>query len=419
MASPFPDPADDWLALQGDVLDEPAATGLSIVSAFVAVCALAWLIHFSLSELNPDWGAYLAMYDSGGAWLTEAGRDPAFIAFVAFAHTLLGGDGYEAWRAWLAVWFVVFSFLLAYGKVVPSPTMLEGRTAELSLWAIAIALTHLGCTRFTIQIREGLAISIALVGLGLLIRHHGAWTLQPTSAPDAEEDAASPLASGLGWALLGVACLMHLATASLLVIALAARWVAAAQASDADPQAAPDGDSTDSGTHAMDDRVGLLWTLAVGATLVAVFELGTGGVLETVALDTAGDRFAIQREVTLQVVGLWALYGVLCLVLLREAGAQAAALGQTLLATFMRVLAGPALMTVYALVLACLVLDVSTLVMTNFIRLLHMLLAVLLVMLALSGARAWLIFLAGALLIADQGRSIVQSISLTFGIDLL
>jgi hypothetical protein len=211
---------------------------------------------------------------------------------------------------------------------------------------------------------------------------------------------------------------MHLATASILVIALAARWVAADQGdATLDGQAAAD--LSDSGQEGMADRISALWALAFGGLLIAVLELGTGGLLETVALDTAGDRFAVQREVTLEVVGLWALYGIVCFLLQRESRAQATALGQTLTAAFLRVLAGPALMGVYALVIACLALDVSTLVMTNFIRLLHLLLAVLLVMLALSGARAWLVCLAGAFLIADQVRSIVQSISLTFGVDLL
>jgi len=418
VASPFPDPADDLPALQHDAVDEPAVPGLSMAGAIVAVCALAWLIHFSLSELNPDWGAYQVMYDSGGAWLAEAGRDPAFITFVAFSYTVLGGDGYEAWRTWLAAWFVLFSFLVACGKVIPSPAMLAGRPVELSLWAIAIGLTYLGCTRFTIQVREGLAISIALIGLGLLIRHHQAWMQEPTPPPDAEEAGASPPGSGLGWVLLAVASLMHLATASILVIALAARWVAADQGdATLDGQAAAD--LSDSGQEGMADRISALWALAFGGLLIAVLELGTGGLLETVALDTAGDRFAVQREVTLEVVGLWALYGIVCFLLQRESRAQATALGQTLTAAFLRVLAGPALMGVYALVIACLALDVSTLVMTNFIRLLHLLLAVLLVMLALSGARAWLVCLAGAFLIADQVRSIVQSISLTFGVDLL
>lgn len=419
MASPFPDPADDLPALQHDAVDEPAVPGLSMAGAIVAVCALAWLIHFSLSELNPDWGAYQAMYDSGGAWLAEAGRDPAFIAFVAFSYSVLGGDGYEAWRTWLAAWFVLFSFVMACGRVIPSSGMLAGRPVELSLWAIAIGLTYLGCTRFTIQVREGLAISIALIGLGLLIRHHQAWVQESTPPPDAEEAGASALGSGLGWAFLAVASLMHLATASLLVVALAARWVAAADPGEAnlDGQAAADPSSSDQ--QGMADRISALWALAIAGLLIAVLELGTGGLLETVALDTAGDRLAVQREVTLEVVGLWALYGVVCFLLQRESRAQAAALGRTLAAAFLRVLAGPALMGVYALVIACLALDVSTLVMTNFIRLLHLLLAVLLVMLALSGARAWLVCLAGAFLIADQVRSIVQSISLTFGVDLL
>lgn len=419
MASPFPEPADDLAALQHDELDEPAVPGLSIAGAFVAVCALAWLIHFSLSELNPDWGAYQAMYDSGGAWLAEAGRDPAFIAFVAFSYSVLGSDGYEAWRAWLAGWFVLFSFVVACGRVIPSPGTLAGRPLELSLWAIAIGLTYLGCTRFTIQVREGLAISIALIGLGLLIRHHHAWMQEQLPRPDPQEAGESPLGSGLGWALLAVASLMHLATASLLVIALAARWVAAADTGDATLDDQADADPSSLGQEAMADRIGTLWALAFGGLVIAVLELGTGGLLETVALDTAGDRFAVQREVTLEVVGLWALYGIVCFLLQRESHAQAAALGGTLTAAFLRVLAGPALMAVYALVIACLALDVSTLVMTNFIRLLHLLLAVLLMMLALSGARAWLVCLAGAFLIADQVRSIVQSISLTFGVDLL
>lgn len=443
MATPTPDQAGDIPALEEEP-ERPARSGLSWPAALLAVSALGGLVHLSLTEINPDWGAYQAIYDSQGAWLADAGRDPLFTALVALSHSLWGADGYENWRAWLAAWFVTFSILLASGRVIPAlpflsrqadtwPTEASGwppgqefspahglRMVKLSLWAVAVTITYLGFTRFTIQVREGLAVTLALIGLGLLLRYH--WAVQrEEEAPEVwDPDDPSSAGSWSGWTLLGLAGMMHLATAVLLLVALGARWVAAAYkpVTVIDMAAAPQ-DGTPDGREAADVRLAVLWVVALGLAALAVFEVDTGGALETIALDTAGERLANQREVSIEVVGLWALYGGVCAVLRWQAAAQAAETAAWFTAALLRTLAGPAVFAVYALVLACLALDASTVVMTNFIRLLHLLLAVLLTLLALSGARAWLIATLGLLLIADQVRSIVQSISQTFGIDLI
>lgn len=415
MASPIPEPAQPLHGTRAEEEEASPSSGPALVGALLAVAPLAWLVQLSLSEFNPDWAAYLSIYDLGGAWLAEAGRDPAFTAIVAFSHSWLGGDGYEAWRTWLAAGFVLFSLLLVRGWVIPPLQRDTGGVAEVSVWAIAVAVTYLGCTRFTIQIREGLAIAIALVGLGLLVRR--SWS-------EGAAEAGTAAGGWAGWALLVWASLMHLATAALLLAALAAQWAAAAASAAAQDaaEAALDGepglDKTGAAQEALDARLLALWALAFFVWLAASLELDTGGLVETFALDTAGERSNVQREVTLEVVGLWALYGVVGLLLLREARTCAASCADLFTQAVLRVLAGPAAFAVYAIVLTCLMLDVSTVVMTFFIRLLHLLLAVLIVILSMAGARVWLLCLLGAFLVADQLRAIVQAVSQGFGIDL-
>lgn len=410
MASPIPEPAQPLHGTQAEEEEASPSSGPGLVGALLAVAPLAWLVQLSLSEFNPDWAAYQAIYDLGGAWLAEAGRDPAFTAIVAFSHAWLGGDGYEAWRTWLAAGFVLFSLALARGWVIPPLQRAAGSGAEFGLLAIAVAGIYLGCTRFTIQIREGLAITIALVGLGLLVRR--SWSEGPAAGGWA------------GWSLLVWASLMHLATAALLVVAMAAQWAGAAasaagqDAAEASLGGQPSLDDTGAAQEALDARLLALWALAFFVWLAASLELDTGGLVETFALDTAGERSNVQREVTLEVVGLWALYGVVGLLLLREARNCAACCADLFAQALLRVLAGPAAFAVYAMVLTCLVLDVSTVVMTFFIRLLHLLLAVLIVMLAMAGARVWLLCLLGAFLVADQLRAILQAVSQSFGIEL-
>lgn len=116
-------------------------------------------------EINPDWAAYERIYNSGGAWLLESARDGAFIHIIAMFKLLSPDASYEAFRATLLVGFALFVWILLKGTAVFYP---RDRSA-----LIFMAIFVLGLLRFTVQIREGLALVFYLISLGHLHKSEG------------------------------------------------------------------------------------------------------------------------------------------------------------------------------------------------------------------------------------------------------
>jgi hypothetical protein len=136
----------------------------SIALRIFALSILALLMWLLVEELNPDWYGYQFIYTDGGAWLSSQGRDPAFILLNRIANTMLGSDGYDKFRIILGIWFLVFTSFLLRGKFIPFQSKLS-----ISL-PVIVAVLPLMIPRFTIQIREGLAITIILAALALLMK---------------------------------------------------------------------------------------------------------------------------------------------------------------------------------------------------------------------------------------------------------
>src|SRR6185312_10951116 len=121
------------------------------------------LLQLSMSKLNPDWFSYQLIYESKGAWLSDQGRDPVFLILTAYLAKLFGPQGYEASRIFLAFYFLLFVALLSSGCIFKL-----NRTKGAYVF-LMVALVYLGFTRFTIQIREGLAMTPVVLSLALVL----------------------------------------------------------------------------------------------------------------------------------------------------------------------------------------------------------------------------------------------------------
>lgn len=134
----------------------------------ISACLIGWLAGFLLwmahTEYNPDWNAYQAMYQSGGAWLAEQGRDMAFLMLLDAAYFALGANGYEEFRVLVAMYFFIFVLALGAGWIIP---------LRQSWWVtlqFPLAVTAFAMTRITIQIREGIAVTLVILAMGILFR---------------------------------------------------------------------------------------------------------------------------------------------------------------------------------------------------------------------------------------------------------
>jgi hypothetical protein len=355
-----------------------------IVGAFFG--ALLWL---SLSELNPDWLAYRLIFESNGAWLGESGRDLAFLGLNSLMSVFLGEDGYETFRGLMAVYFFVFSIALVTGRL---STLKGSRKSWLSF---SLAVIYLGFARFTIQIREGLAITIVMIAIALFQRNE-----QRACAPDA-----TLRGQWLPWGLMILAAGTHASMGFVLLIALAGRWVAGSGAS-AQP-------ALQAG------RRRAVWIVAICTAILITVQLKYGGALDEIASETLGDRLIEQKDVTASQFAFWAIYGLVCLVVHRQT--RIAVHTSSRLSQFeatLQVLAGPAMFAVYFSIIAALSLGITGLVISSYARLLYMFLALNIIYLAILGRRSWQLTLGCAFLLLDQMRNIADSISIYFGVDL-
>jgi hypothetical protein len=132
--------------------------------AWLGAMLMAVLMVVIAEQLNPDWLGYERIYHGGGSWLLEQGRDPIFILLVDTASGLLGSEGYPMFRGVLGAGFAVFAYMLIRGRIVPFAPR------SVLTFSVLVALLPLLVPRFTVQIREGLAMLFVVGALGLLLR---------------------------------------------------------------------------------------------------------------------------------------------------------------------------------------------------------------------------------------------------------
>ena len=130
------------------------------------------LLYF-VGELNADWAAYEYLFNVGGGWLSDQGRDKSFLGLMAAAKAL--GD-YEHVRLVIAIYFCAFAVLFFRH-------WRRHLTNKTYLWAF-VGLLPMLVPKFTVVVREGLAATLVLVAFTVLfereVRYRGFKALWPS-----------------------------------------------------------------------------------------------------------------------------------------------------------------------------------------------------------------------------------------------
>lgn len=114
------------------------------------------LLYF-VGEINADWAAYEYLFDAGGGWLSDQGRDKGFLGLMAAAKMI---GNYEGFRFAIGIYF--FSFAVLFFK-----HWRNHLTNKTYLWAFVGVLPML-VPKFTVVVREGLAATIVLLAFTIL-----------------------------------------------------------------------------------------------------------------------------------------------------------------------------------------------------------------------------------------------------------
>jgi hypothetical protein len=119
--------------------------------AFLSMVAVGWM--FLGKVVLGDWDTYRVMYDRGGGYLVNQGRDPLFSWLLDRVFDVFGGGSYDVFR------IVLFAFFAFFAAVVASFGALEGSLILASVLASvdAFALKSL------VQIREGIAFVFIVI----------------------------------------------------------------------------------------------------------------------------------------------------------------------------------------------------------------------------------------------------------------
>jgi len=338
------------------------------------------LMFWVKDELNPDWLGYAAIYQEAGAWLAEQGRDPLFLLLMGVMSTLFGPDGYEMFRIVLAGYFAVFTYLLLRSRQVPTDS------PNQSWPLLLLGLLPFVAPRFTIQIREGLALTLVLIGLALLNR-----PALTATAGTTHRTALWPTVL-----LFAAGAALHSGTAVLLLALLAALAV----------------------RHVCAGAIRLELWLLFSLGLVAV---AASAVASTVGLATPAGRAVVDdlyglladADATVS-AAKWAYWGVYGLGVLALAGRVRSLYQRGLLSEGLRLVLGMVtlvmLPAIYVTALLLLGAGMPAIVVSGAARVMNMLLSVSLLVLALRGALNLRLGLLCLLVLIDQARVIVESV---------
>lgn len=125
-----------------------------VILAFLSVS----LLIFSGSK-NADWFSYQNIFNTGGAWLKDQSRDVAFLFIIDGFKERFGQD-YESFRFAVGIYFLLFTcWALWYWR--------NSARFDSYFWSYA-GVIPLMFARFTVQIREGIAVTFVFVAFSIL-----------------------------------------------------------------------------------------------------------------------------------------------------------------------------------------------------------------------------------------------------------
>lgn len=359
------------MMLTENVLSTSATKHWLSFRALLCVALVALPVLLITDFINPDWLGYKILYEQEGGWLADQGRDPLFVALVGAGRAVFGEDGYSSFRFALAVYFLGFSYLLCIGRVLPISQTVSSFTS------IAIALLMFATTRFSVQIREGVAMTVALYALAPLLR-----------------TGALPLRS---WFLVVVSSLIHVGTglfltAILMSYGLARGGILAVQR----PQ-----------------RMQGWWFgafLTGGLLALIVLKIGNTGEL----VDSLfGDRESTDAS-ALSKIAYWTGMGVVCFLSARGAcRAYNTPLDSLRLRIFVRILASVLLPAIYGMTVMQLLSSGPPVMISDTTRAMQMVIGTLILLISLRRRLSLPLAATSLLLIADQLRAIYESLTTT------
>lgn len=337
------------------------ATGLTAI-------LVGLLIWASLTPFNPDWSAYLIIYDDEGAWLSEQGRDALFLLYMDAARRLLGPDSYEDFRALTGAVLVAFAALLAAGRV------LRPRAGDVSSWVLIFVVLAFVSARFTIQVREGLAAALLVWAIATMI--------------------GSSIRTRVGtgtWLLLLAAALIHAGTAIYLAVAI----VVALSPGLRTPKPTATGS--------------WLWLLALAIAVIVPLTL-SGPDDATFLARSFGERVDEVTELNAERVLLQLAYLAAAGFVFRETMRATTSLPATSQArAFLRLLGGPLLFCLIGLTLMSVLVSAPNALIASYSRFAYLCMGLCLLVATFGGGRRAPLVGVSLFMIADQIRIVVVS----------
>lgn len=356
---------------------QPHQRPIGLAPALLGLVMVLGLMGWLKDDLNPDWISYSYIYNESGAWLADQGRDPLFLWLVTALRATFGPDGYDAFRAAVAFYFAAFTWVLLRGQVLPFDP--KARHA----WPLLLlGLLPFVAPRFTIQIREGLALTAVLMGMAVLSHSAGSTTRNTRQL----------LALGLFF----VGTLFHSGTGILLLALIVGLVVQRLSA------------------RLLPLELWILLALGLAAAAisagVSVFGLGT----------SAGNRFVenlygveadVEATLTFWKWVYWGCYGLGVAVMAgRVHGLYRSQRLPEDLRPVLGVITMVMLPAIYIAALLMLAGGLPPIVVSGAARLMNMLLSVTLLVLALRGALTLRLGLFAVLVVVDQARIIVEAV---------
>ena len=359
-----------------------------LLSVFFVALGLGSLLWLGFSNYNPDWQSYKLIYETSGAWLSDQGRDPLFLLLIALFTSTFGPSSYEAFRLVISFYFLFLSTVIAWGRIIP---IAHSRWMAIQF---PLAIISFGITRYTVQIREGLATTLILLGFTCIMRSDA------NSNPMKRQ-----ILIWLGFTLVGCAVLIHLGTIFIfagLLLAIFTQRAGKIKAS----------------------RMKYIWAIVSIIGFLFLGWVAVGGLLALVNSSELGisERiyFADEASLTLSKLLLWVGYGLVCVLIAKTikglvlAGKVRGRLGAVLV-----VISGPLTFVVIISIYILIIIGSPSYFVGQYTRLLNILLGINLIFVASVSNRVALIVFCSLFLMTYQVRSILNSISIYFGVNYL
>lgn len=250
------------------------------LAAFLAALLILTSNFIFLPDKNPDWEAYRNIYNSGGAWLLESGRDIAFLTLITTFKSISPNPSYEYFRVALLIFFAFFAWFFLEGKKAAYPY------DRLAL--VFISLATLGLIRFTVQIREGLSIVFYLISLGYVIKAEKYALNTPCRSPSRYKFNVT-----LSWGLALLAAGTHTAGLILLLSKVTATMI------------------TIFDTKSLSLIKVVIWIVLSNLLIILLLKGQITGDITALALERSGDVTLDASSFTTAAIAYWTVNGLM------------------------------------------------------------------------------------------------------------